>query len=109
MERAFGVLQARFAIIRNPARLWRTSYLKAVMRACIILHNMIIEDERDVEGLEDIFGQPLEEVANVDRDTTNNSFSEFLERRVSVRDTRRSHQLRQDLIDHLWSRAGDQQ
>ncbi|XP_072087360.1 uncharacterized protein [Arachis hypogaea] len=47
VERAFGVLQARFAIIRGPARFWEKKKLANIMRACIILHNMIVEDERD--------------------------------------------------------------
>ena len=47
VERAFGVLQARFAIIRGPARFWDKEKLGRIMRACIILHNMIVEDERD--------------------------------------------------------------
>ncbi|KAK2434912.1 hypothetical protein QL285_020015 [Trifolium repens] len=47
IERAFGVLQARFKIIREPARLWDIEDLGIIMRSCIILHNMIFEDERD--------------------------------------------------------------
>ncbi|CAJ2673176.1 unnamed protein product [Trifolium pratense] len=47
IERAFGVLQARFKIIREPARLWDIADLSIIMRSCIILHNMIVEDERD--------------------------------------------------------------
>ncbi|XP_065631858.1 uncharacterized protein LOC112025874 [Quercus suber] len=50
---AFGVLQARFAIVRGPARLWKTEALDYIMKACIILHNMVIEDERDTNGAED--------------------------------------------------------
>ncbi|MCI23125.1 ribosomal protein [Trifolium medium] len=46
IERAFGVLQSRFAIIRNPARSWHLDALKRIMDTCIILHNMIVEDER---------------------------------------------------------------
>ena len=48
------MLQARFAIIRGPARLWRTKALDYIMKACIILHNMIIEDERDANGAENL-------------------------------------------------------
>ncbi|XP_057451272.1 uncharacterized protein LOC130743157, partial [Lotus japonicus] len=47
IERAFGVLQARFKIICEPARLWDIDDLSIIMRSCIILHNMIVEDERD--------------------------------------------------------------
>ncbi|XP_023157016.1 uncharacterized protein [Zea mays] len=52
VERAFGVLQARFAIVRGPARFWDVATLRNIMKACIIMHNMIIEDERDAGRLE---------------------------------------------------------
>ena len=49
VERALWVLQARFAIVRGPARFWHHKDLSFIMKAFIILHNMIIEDER-VDG-----------------------------------------------------------
>jgi len=42
------VLQARFSIVRGPARLHQPEMLNESMIACIILHNMIVEDERDL-------------------------------------------------------------
>ena len=47
VERAFGVLQSRFAIVRGPAHLWDEVTLHNIMMACIIMHNIIVEDERD--------------------------------------------------------------
>ncbi|XP_065623535.1 uncharacterized protein LOC136064951 [Quercus suber] len=46
VEHAFGVLQAQFAIVRGPACFFHLETLKDIMMACIILHNMIVEDER---------------------------------------------------------------
>ena len=47
------MLQARFAIARGPTRFFYHETLQDNMKACIILHNMIIEDERDeVEVIE---------------------------------------------------------
>nr|XP_034898116.1 uncharacterized protein LOC118036498 [Populus alba] len=45
MERAFGVLQSRFVIVRGPVRYWDEETLAYIMKACIIMYNMIIEDE----------------------------------------------------------------
>jgi hypothetical protein len=46
IERAFVVLQAWFAIVRGPARFWDKETLVKIMTCCLILHNMILEDER---------------------------------------------------------------
>lgn len=47
IERAFGVLITRFHILRYPARLWYQTDIARVMKACIIIHNMIVETRRD--------------------------------------------------------------
>ncbi|KAF8410900.1 hypothetical protein HHK36_003437 [Tetracentron sinense] len=46
-ERVFGILQSRFAIVKGPARFWDKHVLHDIMFACIIMHNMIVEDECD--------------------------------------------------------------
>ena len=46
IERAFGVLQARWAVIRGLAYGWDREQLSDIMTACIIMHNMIVEDEK---------------------------------------------------------------
>ncbi|KAL8460765.1 hypothetical protein ACS0TY_032322 [Phlomoides rotata] len=45
VERAFGVLQARFAFLRHPCLVWDTSLMGKIMMTCIIMHNMIVDDE----------------------------------------------------------------
>ncbi|XP_047309860.1 uncharacterized protein LOC124913310 [Impatiens glandulifera] len=55
VERAFGVLQARFAIVRGPTRYFDREALNKIMLACIIMHNMIVEDEREFHPQLDIF------------------------------------------------------
>ncbi|XP_062180633.1 uncharacterized protein LOC133885025 [Phragmites australis] len=48
-ERAFGMLQSHFAIILGPGRLWDQKMLWQIMTTCVIMHNMIIENERGQE------------------------------------------------------------
>jgi Plant transposon protein len=47
VERAFGVIQKQFSIVRSFSRLWTVAKMKSVMMCCIILHNMIVESRRD--------------------------------------------------------------
>ena len=46
IERAFGILQARFKILVEACRQWYKEDMEYIMKACIIMHNMIVEDER---------------------------------------------------------------
>ncbi|CAL2227405.1 unnamed protein product [Prunus armeniaca] len=50
VERCFAILQARWAIIRSAARLFDEEVLRSIMMTCIILHNMIVEDEYDYDA-----------------------------------------------------------
>jgi hypothetical protein len=45
VERAFGVLQARWEVVKNLCRSWDLETIDNIMMACIIMHNMIIHDE----------------------------------------------------------------
>jgi hypothetical protein len=39
LERAFGVVQSRWTIVRHPARTWNKVTLWETMSACVIMHN----------------------------------------------------------------------
>ncbi|XP_042962337.1 uncharacterized protein LOC122296601 [Carya illinoinensis] len=103
VEHAFGVLQARFAIIRGPARFFHIETLNEIMMACIILHNMIIEDERADNGEEEFEYDQLPETYNDPVSTgPTPEFSEFIQRHHALRDRRIHSQLQTDLVEHLW-------
>ncbi|XP_045810385.1 putative nuclease HARBI1 [Trifolium pratense] len=104
VERAFGVLQSRFAIVRGPARSWHMNTMKHIMYACIIMHNMIVEDERDIhDGNFDY--------DHVDNDTPSAKVSHgphplfletYMQRRAHMREKQIHHQLQADLVEHIW-------
>ncbi|XP_028056614.1 uncharacterized protein LOC114260633 [Camellia sinensis] len=106
VERAFGVLQSRFTIISGVVRYWDSEMLANIMKSCIILHNMIVEDERE-EHLD----------FNCDISSTNtpvqlsstptNDFQSFLSRHLGIRDKDAYHALRNDLVEHMWHLHGE--
>ncbi|KAL0680633.1 hypothetical protein Bca4012_047480 [Brassica carinata] len=73
------------------------------MTTCIILHNMIIEDERDLDapiGIGKEAPPPPPEVQLPDNE--NNRFQEFLSRFRKIKDKEAHFSFRNALIDHLW-------
>jgi hypothetical protein len=44
-ERAFGVLQARFHILKIPMQSLSMENITNIVMACVVLHNIILEDE----------------------------------------------------------------
>ena len=102
VERAFGVLQARFAIVRYPALTWSKNQMWEVMTACVIMHNMIIESERKNPVFDTEPYEQMGPLADVDHQVPP-EFATFLSRRQEVRDTSTHQQLQDDLVEHLWS------
>ncbi|XP_074326657.1 uncharacterized protein LOC141664598 [Apium graveolens] len=108
VERAFGVLQSRFAILCGPARFWDRADLAKIMRACIILHNMIVEDERDT------YATPFGPLPSYD-DATNGlpppnlgeeklaSYETYIQRNIQILDRQKHHQLQSDMVEHISS------
>ncbi|XP_033147435.1 putative nuclease HARBI1 [Brassica rapa] len=113
VERAFGVLQARFAIIKNPALFWDKAKIGNIMRACIILHNMIVEDERDGYSLLNVseFQQGEDTgsshvYVDVERDIPSN-ITNMMGVRSKIRDPHKHQQLKADLVEHIWHKFGE--
>ncbi|XP_020262310.1 uncharacterized protein LOC109838264 [Asparagus officinalis] len=101
VERAFGVLQSRFAIVAGSARFWKKYVLHDIMTACIIMHNMIIKDERDLYApIQEVREAPTPEVDMVADETTR--FTQFIARYGKIKDKDAHIALRNALIDHLW-------
>ena len=96
VERAFGVLQARFEILKNPVRQWDLQTIENIMMACIIMHNMIIEDEQ---------GLPLEPFADwglpVETLRLPFSFRELQDGTRQLENVQAHFALRNDLCEHL--------
>ncbi|KAL1559881.1 protein ALP1-like [Salvia divinorum] len=107
VERAFGVLQARFNVVKAPARMWYVNNLADIMFACIIMHNMIIEDEGP--NAADWFDEDnpgSSTSSSPPRQGAPPSMRERIEMRTSMRDTNAHVQLQEDLIEHIWAKFG---
>lgn len=100
VERCFGVLQSRFAVIQNPSRLWDKEVVRDIMYACVILHNMIIEDEQDL-NLEPCFDEQIVQLRRGE------SFALETQGTEDIDDLGRHFSLRNDLIEHLWALQGN--
>ncbi|XP_018474159.1 uncharacterized protein LOC108845449 [Raphanus sativus] len=104
VEPAFGVLQARFAIIKHPSKLWDKRKIANIMRACIILHNMIVEDERRTQSQDETFHN--EDISFCVK-TPSLVFNPLV-RRPEVHDDHVHRQLKLDLIENIWDQFGFQ-
>ena len=71
------------------------------MRACLIVHNMIVQDERNSNTLEEF--QDEDFTYTVKKATKPDN---IIARRKEVRDPHIHQQLKQDLIEHIWNKFG---
>lgn len=102
VERAFGVLK-NFAILQIGTRLHYMEDLSNVMLACIIMHNMIIEDERDEVKKKSRAKTP----PTTKKDSEKNDIFQYIQRLNDIKDKHAHMTLRNDLVEHIWERAGE--
>uniref|UniRef100_A0A0V0IJN3 Putative ovule protein n=1 Tax=Solanum chacoense TaxID=4108 RepID=A0A0V0IJN3_SOLCH len=76
------------------------------MTTCIILHNMIIEDERDLNApIQDAVEAPTPTIEMVIDE--NLRFEQFLARHKKIKDKNAHFELRNALIEHLWEQRNN--
>uniref|UniRef100_A0A0D3BXZ3 DDE Tnp4 domain-containing protein n=1 Tax=Brassica oleracea var. oleracea TaxID=109376 RepID=A0A0D3BXZ3_BRAOL len=115
VERAFGVLQARFAIVKNPALCWDKVKIGKIMRTCIILHNMIVEKERDegtqydVSNFQQGEGSESSHVDFTYSTEIPTNLANQMGVRTKIRDRQAHQQLKGDLVEHIWRKFGRDQ
>jgi hypothetical protein len=72
------------------------------MTACVIIHNMIVEEERDNAVYDHGWDFHGELVAPNPGPT---SFQDFLHAHHEIRDRTTHHALHEDLVNHIWIHA----
>lgn len=123
VERCFGILQSRFGIVRGAARGWDKEDLRYIMLTCIILHNMIIEDEQPEDSDEELESDEEEEnnmrpkISMVWEGPTGEDFepvgrnghtmNRFMDRYQEIRSEYNHSNLQDDLTEHFWKVKGD--
>ena len=107
VEHAFGVLQARFAIVKNQALFWDKVKIEKIMSACIILHNMIVVNERDEYTRFDVSEFQQGEIngsSHVDLTYSTDiptNIANMMGVRTRIRDRQVHQQLKGDLLEHI--------
>ncbi|XP_071680433.1 uncharacterized protein [Lolium perenne] len=104
VECAFGVLKARFNILAVPGCSYSRRTFGLIMRACVILHNMIIDDERDT-NLENIYETVDSNVGPAIHNHAPLSLAARIQMDNEMRDSPMYTQLQHDLIEHVWANA----
>ena len=80
------------------------------MKACIILNNMIVEDERKMVTTPlDLNETPGSSVVLPPEMKVggNTCFADVLRRNAGIRDRSTHTQLKRDLVEHIWKRYGN--
>nr|XP_043626079.1 protein ALP1-like [Erigeron canadensis] len=100
IERAFGVLKKRWKVLNHPTQYWDKALMQDVIYACIILHNMILED-KDKAICQDYNPDEPSLVPGYWEQMT--PLEERIQNRHTIKSRETHNMLTADLVDHLWS------
>ncbi|KAJ9559569.1 hypothetical protein OSB04_004729 [Centaurea solstitialis] len=97
IERTFATLKDKWYVVKCPARVWTQRKLSLIMHTCIILHNMIREDEG-------FSHYPFDPTEVLPREIETTISEEDRARNVNLVKNRERHaNLRHDLSIHVWN------
>ncbi|XP_052623592.1 uncharacterized protein LOC128128870 [Lactuca sativa] len=95
-ERAFGALKKQWFILNKPVAYLGEKKLQEIMYTCIILDNMIIEDEgRTICAFDEEEIIPETQPIEIGGE-------EYINRRAEIRCTETFHNLRNDLVEYIY-------
>ena len=81
--------------------------MNTIMRACIILHNMIIESERGMGTNHEEFNRATDPPINENREVP--EIDELMKNYEAIRSKPISLRLQNDLVEHLWTLKGNRE
>ncbi|GJY34351.1 ALP1-like protein isoform X1 [Tanacetum coccineum] len=99
VERAFGVLKKKWAIVRTPARSRSLKRITHLMYTCIILHNMI-RKEKGKEISADFYPEEQHREDDPVRST-----QDRLRVIREIHDEETHLNLKADIVEHIWHRT----
>nr|XP_043639912.1 uncharacterized protein LOC122611026 [Erigeron canadensis] len=102
VERAFGVLQGRWAILTHPSRSFSVNKIRRTMYACVIWHNMIVEDSGHAITSYDLEILAEPPPSGVPVRTHRERMAVYARTNKELRDRGVHHGLRHDLVEHIW-------
>jgi hypothetical protein len=70
------------------------------------MHNMILEDERNLGRIESPYERGAAETRHFVSRASASDFVSFVKKHEKIRDSQIHHQLKNDLVEHLWQRQG---
>jgi hypothetical protein len=107
VEHAFGVLQAKYPIMKGPTRKWNPVALKYIVDCVIILHNMGIDYEK---GMEELRIEDYDDATMPRLDPNRNvpEIHQLITRHRQIQCRQANEQLKVDLIEHVWNKFGAQ-
>nr|XP_043639489.1 uncharacterized protein LOC122610577 [Erigeron canadensis] len=100
VERAFGVLRGRWAILKQDVRPYSVNKIKRRMYACVILHNMIVQDNGKL--ISDLEKDYLSDPTNMPRRTWDEKVATQMRVVREIRVRRTHHRLCNALVEHVW-------
>jgi hypothetical protein len=101
IKRAFGVLKAWFQILAKPALQWYPGNLTAIIKTCILLHNMIVEYQSSPKELP----QLPTSIALIPPCSKPFCPRDWRMQMIEMQSSAVHNRLTGNLITHLWSRS----